>query len=62
VKVGPYFLDGHFVRRVTHPDQLVIAGVIVLRKVDVVLPEEVISDYPLGWMDDGREILEGEKL
>jgi hypothetical protein len=46
VKIGPYFLKRLPVRRVAYPNHLVIAGIIVFRKVDVIFPEKVIGDEP----------------
>ena len=62
VKIGPYFFNRPLVGRVTYPDHLVIAGVIVFRKVDVIFPEEVIGDEAGIGMEDCREVLERKEL
>src|SRR5262249_48414994 len=45
-----------------HPDQLVIAGIVVFGEVNVVLPEEVVCDETRGRVQDHGEIFEREKL
>ena len=50
VKIGPESLDGLPIRRELHPDHFVIARIVVVRKIDVVFPEQVIRDEALGRM------------
>src|SRR5262249_10470202 len=62
MKIGQDVFDRAFVRRIFHPDQFVVAGVVVFRKIYVVFPEEMVSDQALGRMQDNGEIFEREKF
>ncbi len=44
VEIRPQLLDLLPVGGVLHPDELVIARIAVVRKVDVVIPEEVVGN------------------
>ena len=47
---------------VFHPDDLVIARVIVAGKAKVVLPEQVVADHRAVGVEDGDDVLEREEL
>src|SRR5215813_13270739 len=62
MKIGQDVFDRAFVRRIFHPDQFVVAGVVVFREIYVVFPEEMVSDQSLGGVEDDGEIFEREKF
>ena len=57
MKVGPNLLDRLGVLRILDPHDLVIAWVVILRKLEIVLPEEVIGNQAIGRAQDSRELL-----
>jgi hypothetical protein len=62
MKVGADPGDGLVIFGILHPQDLVVARIVVFRKVDIVLPEEVKSDQAGSWMEDDGKIFEGKKL
>ena len=62
VEVGVDLLDVLAALRVHDPDHLVIARVVVFRKVDVVFPEEVIGDQAAVGMHDHGGVAQAEEF
>ena len=62
VKVGADPRDGFVIFGILHPQDLVVAGIIVFRKVDVVFPEQVICNQAAAGMKDDCEILQAERF
>ena len=62
LKARPHLLDLLPIRLVGHPHDLVVAWILDLGDVGVVLPEQVIGDEAPLRMEDGRHVLQRERL